>query len=74
MKLAFLYAGQGTQQVGMGQDLYEAYPAFRNILDSAPVDFDLKTLCFEGPEETLGDTRYPARHGGLRRRGHRPPL
>ena len=58
MKLAFLYAGQGTQQVGMGRDLYEAYPAFRNILDSAPVDFDLKKLCFEGPEEALSDTRY----------------
>lgn len=58
MKLAFLYAGQGTQQVGMGRDLYEASPAFRNILDSAPVDFDLKNLCFEGPEEALSDTRY----------------
>ena len=57
MKLAFLYAGQGTQRVGMGRDLYEAYPAFRRVLDEAPVDFDLKTLCFEGPEETLGDTR-----------------
>ena len=58
MKLAFLYAGQGTQRVGMGRDLYEAYPSFRKILDSAPVDFDLKKLCFEGPEETLSDTRY----------------
>ena len=58
MKLAFLYAGQGTQHVGMGRDLYEAYPAFRAVLDSAPVDFDLKKLCFEGPEETLSQTQY----------------
>ena len=58
MKLAFLYAGQGSQKVGMGKDLYEACPAFRQVLDQAPVDFDLKKLCFEGPEEQLGDTRY----------------
>ena len=58
MKLAFLYAGQGSQKVRMGKDLYEACPAFRQVLDSAPVDFDLKKLCFEGPEEQLGDTRY----------------
>ena len=58
MKLAFLYAGQGSQHVGMGRDFYEAYPVFREIFDSAPVDFDLKKLCFEGPEEQLSDTRY----------------
>lgn len=58
MKLAFLYAGQGSQHAGMGQDLYEAYPLFRQILDDAPVDFDLKKLCFEGPEDQLSQTRY----------------
>lgn len=58
MKLAFLYAGQGSQHAGMGQDLYEAYPLFRQILDDAPVDFDLKKLCFEGPEDRLSQTRY----------------
>ena len=58
MKLAFLYAGQGAQHVGMGRDLYEIYPAFRQVLDSAPVDFDLKKLCFDGPEDQLNDARY----------------
>ena len=58
MKLAFLYAGQGSQHAGMGQDLYETYPLFRQILDDAPVDFDLKKLCFHGPEDQLSQTRY----------------
>lgn len=58
MNLAFLYAGQGSQHAGMGQDLYETHPLFRQILDDAPVDFDLKKLCFEGPEDQLSQTRY----------------
>ena len=58
MSLAFLYAGQGTQHVGMGADLYEAYPAFRAVLDSCDPGFDLKKLCFEGPEDTLTQTQY----------------
>ena len=58
MKLAFLYAGQGSQHVGMGRDLYERSQVFRDIFDQAPVDFDLKKLCFEGPEEQLADTCY----------------
>lgn len=58
MKLAFLFAGQGTQKVGMGADFYEKYPSFRRIFDSVNLDFDLKTVCFEGPQEVLNITRY----------------
>ena len=58
MRLAFLYAGQGAQRVGMGRDFYEEYPLFRELLDSAALDFDLKAACFEGPMETLSRTRY----------------
>ena len=58
MKLAFVYAGQGSQKVGMGRDFYEQYPAFRAMLDCVPVDFDVKKLCFEGPEDQLSQTRY----------------
>ena len=58
MKLAFVYAGQGSQKVGMGKDFYDEFPTFANVFDYAPVDFDLKKLCFEGPEEILSQTRY----------------
>ena len=59
MKLGFLYAGQGSQKVGMGQDLYEKYPEFKETFDNVQgVDFDLKKVCFEGPAETLNETKY----------------
>ena len=58
MKLAFVYAGQGSQHVGMGKDFYQEFPLFAQVFDHAPVDFDLKKLCFEGPEEQLSQTRY----------------
>ena len=53
MKLGFLYAGQGSQHPGMGADLYEAYPAFRAVLDASAkaVDFDLKEVSFQRSEE-----------------------
>lgn len=56
--IAFVYAGQGSQRVGMGKDFYEEFPGFARVFDHAPVEFDLKTLCFEGPEEKLSQTRY----------------
>ena len=60
VRLGFLYAGQGSQHPGMGADLYEAFPAFRQVLDAAQaqVDFDLKRTCFEDPEGVLNQTRY----------------
>jgi len=49
--IAFVYAGQGSQRVGMGKDFYEEFPGFARVFDHAPVEFDLKTLCFQGPGE-----------------------
>ena len=57
-KTAFLFAGQGSQHVGMGRDLYETYPFFREVIDGAHLDFDLRSLMFEGPDEQLSQTRY----------------
>lgn len=58
MRLGFLYAGQGSQRVGMGKDFYGASSFFREIFDRARVDFDLKSLCFDGPEDMLSRTLY----------------
>ncbi len=58
MKLAFLYAGQGSQHAGMGKDLYEAYPAFRAAFDAGELDFDRHSLCFEDPDGLLNQTEY----------------
>ena len=57
-KTAFLFAGQGSQHVGMGRDLYETDPVFREVIDGAHLDFDLRSLMFEGPDERLSQTRY----------------
>ncbi len=58
MKTAFLYAGQGSQKVGMGKDFYENLPEFAGLLDAVHLDFDIKKVMFEGPEEQLNQTRY----------------
>lgn len=58
MKIAYVFPGQGAQSVGMGHDLYEAYPAAREVFDTADaaVGFPLSRLCFEGPADELTQT------------------
>lgn len=57
-KIAYLFAGQGAQYVGMGQDLYEQYVSSRDVFDKANqcIDIDLKELCFSGTKEELDKT------------------
>ncbi len=57
-KTAFLYAGQGSQITGMGKELYEVYPEFRNGFDAATLDFDLHKICFENPNNLLLQPEY----------------
>lgn len=58
MKTAFLYAGQGAQTPGMGKEIYEQDILAKAVFDSVNLDFDLKSLCFNGPKEMLDDTQY----------------
>jgi len=50
-KVAFVFPGQGSQMVGMGRDLGEASPRWADA--NATLGFDLRRLCFEGPEADL---------------------
>ena len=55
---AFIFPGQGSQSVGMGKDLFAAYPEAKAIFDAADdaLHEKLSTLCFEGPEDALKQT------------------
>ncbi|MBA3870865.1 MAG: ACP S-malonyltransferase [Anaerolineae bacterium] len=57
-KVAFVFPGQGSQTVGMGKDLAEAYPIVRQTFEQADsiLGFALSDLCFNGPDEQLNDT------------------
>jgi [acyl-carrier-protein] S-malonyltransferase len=54
-KIGFLFAGQGTQRVGMARDLYDAFPESRAVFDKTEkiLGFEFKRRCFEGPEGML---------------------
>jgi len=55
---AYLFPGQGSQHVGMGRTLAQAFPAAREVYAQADdiLGIDLTTICFDGPAEVLNDT------------------
>lgn len=55
MKIAFLFAGQGSQYVGMGQDFYNEYDEVKKIYDKFP---EIRDLCFSGDANILNQTMY----------------
>ncbi len=56
-KIAFVFAGQGAQHIGMGKELYEAYPAVKAVFDAAEARRPgTLALMFSGDEADLKKT------------------
>lgn len=64
MDVVLLFPGQGSQKPGMGKDLYDAFPAAKDVFDAADaaLGVSLSSLCFNGPadELTLTHNAQPA--------------
>lgn len=54
--IIFTYAGQGSQYVGMGTDMYEAFSDYRNTIDSFAEFSSVTELMKNGPVEELTKT------------------
>ncbi|MEB8067327.1 ACP S-malonyltransferase [Mammaliicoccus fleurettii] len=59
-KVAIMFPGQGSQKVGMAEDLYQKEINSTSILDRAneSLSFDLLEIMFKDPEEILSLTEY----------------
>ena len=59
MRSAIMFSGQGSQNPGMGKELYDDQAVFRDIFDRADLalDFSVTTMCF-GDDPRLNETQY----------------
>lgn len=58
--IGLVFPGQGSQSVGMGKALYDAYPSLKPVYDEATtvLGYDVAELCFTGPAEQLNRTEF----------------
>lgn len=58
--IGFAFPGQGSQKIGMLDDLQQQYPMINNVLDKASetLGYDVAQLIHEGPESTINSTTY----------------
>ncbi len=55
---AFIFPGQGSQNVGMGKDFHDNFPEARSVFEEASdaINQNMAALCFNSDEETLSLT------------------
>jgi [acyl-carrier-protein] S-malonyltransferase len=58
MKICFVFPGQGSQQVGMGKDLYDNFDEVKRLYDEASqvLGYDVAEMSFNGPADELNKT------------------
>ena len=57
MSIAYLFPGQGSQHVGMGNELFQQFPSVVDEANSI-LGYSIDELCIHGPEDKLGQTQF----------------